>query len=119
MNLIYTITSMVLNLHVAPTPLLSLRPHPIRGIHSLNSILIRVRIKMIQGLQPSILAEKNPTLDKVGKRFRELIVHVRPGWDSEDIVELFEGALFGFGYPEEDHGEGDYVRASVETKYAL
>jgi hypothetical protein len=30
-----------------------------------------------------------------------------------DVVEIFEGPLFGLGHEEEDHAEGDYVESTV------
>lgn len=80
-------------------------------------ILVR-EIKLVQRLQRSVPLEENPPLEPVGQGFRELVAHEDAGGDGEDVVELLEGALFGFREPEEDHDEGDDVETRVEAEGA-
>lgn len=41
---------------------------------------------------------------------------MRTSWDTEDVVQLFEGALLGLVQKEEDQAERDEVHAGVETE---
>ena len=53
-----------------------------------------------------------------GELLRPLELGVRARRDAEDVVQLFQRALFGFIEEEEDEEEGDDVEAGVEAEDA-
>lgn len=68
---------------------------------------------MVEGFEDRIFAHKDVALDEVGNGFGDLVIDEGAGGDGEDVVEFFEGALFGFRDEEEDHYKGDDVETAV------
>lgn len=76
-------------------------------------------LEFIKRFEDGIFAEEDPSLDEVWKGLVDLVVHVRAGRDGEDVVQLFQGALFGLRDPEEYHDQGHYVSSRVEAEDTL
>lgn len=86
-------------------------------MHGANAVLVVVVLEVVEGFEDGVLLHEDPAVEPPWEGLEALVVHVCAGRDGEDVIELFEGALFGFRHPEEDHHEGHDVRASVETEY--
>jgi hypothetical protein len=68
-------------------------------------------VKSVEWFETDVLAE-NVALDPPRQNLEKLVAHVSASRNGEDVVQLFEGALFCFGDPEEDHEKGDDVEAA-------
>jgi len=60
-------------------------------------------IKLVQLRALDLLAE-DVALDEPGQHSTGLVLHVGARGHGEDVVEFFEGALFGLGHPVELSG---------------
>lgn len=76
----------------------------------------QISVKLIQRRTRSVLVEKHPALEPPRQRGADLVTGKGAHGDGEDVVEFFEGALFGLGDPEEDHDESEDVHATVREK---
>jgi hypothetical protein len=88
-------------------------------IHGIDPVLIVVGLKVVERLENSVLAHKDPAVNEVWQSLGDLITHVGSGWDSKDVVKFFEGALFCLRDPEKDHDESNDVGAGVEAEDTL
>lgn len=70
-----------------------------------------MRIELVERFQVRILLPEDVALDPPWEPGAALVAHEATQGHGEDVVELFECPLFGFGHEEEDHDEG----ADVET----
>ena len=68
-------------------------------------------VKFVEWFETDVLA-KNVALDPPRQNLEQLVAHVSASRNGEDVIQLFEGALFCFGDPEEDHEKGDDVEAA-------
>jgi hypothetical protein len=69
-------------------------------------------VKCVEWFETNVLAEENVALDPPRQNLEQLVAHVSASRNGEDVVQLFEGALFCFGDPEEDHEKGYDVKAA-------
>jgi uncharacterized protein YhfF len=70
-------------------------------------------IKLVKRFQCNLLAE-NVAPEPVWKRLGDLVLHVNTSGNCENVVQLFEGALLGFGDPKEDHDQSSHVQATSD-----
>ncbi len=73
-----------------------------------------VQLWLLQTLPP-----EDVPLEKVRRRLRDLVLHMRTGRHGKDVIQLLECALLGLGQPKENHPEGEKVETGVEAKGAL
>ena len=59
---------------------------PISLVHSIDAALVRGTIELIERLEDSVLTSEHPAVDEPWERLCQLVVHMGPGWDGEDIV---------------------------------
>lgn len=99
--------------------LVAFSAHLVIGVHLIDAGLVVSRVEVIEGFEDGVLAAEDPALDEVWEGLGQLVVHVGASGHGEDVVQLFEGALFGLGHPQEDHDESDDVCSGVETEDTL
>ena len=96
--------------NIRATPLIRV-PEPLR---------LRARgIELVQLRARRPFSKQHVALEPPGKHLGKLVVSMRARRHCKNIVQLFEGALFGLGEKEIDENEGDDVEAGVEAKGAL
>lgn len=78
-----------------------------------------VDVKLVQLRLWQILSPEDAAVNEPGQDRAQLIFRVRARGNTEDIIELLERSLLGFGKPQEDHDEGDDVQTCIEAKGAL
>jgi hypothetical protein len=89
-------------------------------VHLIDAILMCVVVvEGVERFEDGIFLHEDPSVDPVWEGLGHLVAHVCACGDGENVVEFFEGALLGFGNPEEDHDESDDVRTRVEAEDSL
>jgi hypothetical protein len=73
-------------------------------------------LELVKRLKLRVLLPQDVALDEPGQVCAQVIGNMATGRDTEDVVELFEGALLRLGEAEEDDEEGDDVETGIETE---
>jgi hypothetical protein len=76
-------------------------------------VLLDTFVKVVQRFQLSTPSEEHVALEPPWQPRAGLVRHEMSRWHGEDVIELFEGSLFGFWHEEENHDQGTHVEATV------
>jgi hypothetical protein len=110
----------LLNLHRIAILRATLSALAIILVHLVDAILVgMVAIESVQRLEDSILSLEDPAVDPIWESLGELVAHVGACGDGEDVVEFFEGTLFSFRDPEENHDQCQNIGSGVEAEDSL
>src|SRR5450755_2422129 len=95
--------------HARPARVSSSRNALLPDLRLVVLIVHKTAVEMVKWLKPEALLAQNIFLEPPWQNFGDLIVHVSPGGYRKDVVELFQGSLFGLWDPKEDHDERRHV----------
>lgn len=82
-------------------------------------IVIMGVLHMVQLRAYSVLAPENISLEPPRQHLGELILGVRTGGHSEDVIQLFQGPLLRLWQEEEDQDQCQDIESGIEPKRAL
>ena len=67
-------------------------------------------VELVQGLERNLTAE-DVAVDPPGQHVEDLVTHMNPSRNTEDVVKFFQSPLLGLRDPKVDHEEGSHVQS--------